>query len=206
MKYLFTNIFFWFVLLFWIIGLILVLNTNALELHKILNGFNHFFLDIMVPIATHIGDGLFAVLVVVIFYFISKKKSLIILITFLVSSGIAQFMKHIIFPEAMRPMHYFQNDDCFHLVPGVVLHTQNSFPSGHATTCFAIFTTFALFWRLNHKLEALFATCAILFALTRVYLSQHFFEDILAGSFIGTVTAFLVWNYLPKIRFVEKLE
>jgi membrane-associated phospholipid phosphatase len=206
MKKLFSSIFFWIILLFWIISFILTLSSNQLELHKKLNGFNSSFLDTIVPYATHIGDGVFAILLVVILFFVNKKYSLILLFSFLVSSGITQFLKQVVFPNVMRPIHYFQNDDSLHLVTGVVIHAQNSFPSGHATTCFAIFTTLFLFWKENLRLQAIFALSAILFALTRVYLSQHFLEDVLAGSVIGTFTALLIGIYLPENRFVKKLE
>lgn len=206
MKKLLSSIFFWIIILFWILGFILIINTDQLELHKKLNGFNASILDIIVPYATYIGDGIFAILLVVILFFVNKKHSLFLLVSFLLSSGITQFLKKVVFPTVMRPFHYFQNDDCFHLVKDVVMHTQNSFPSGHATTCFAIFTTFALFWKNDQRLQILFAFGAVLFALTRVYLSQHFLEDVIAGSFIGTITAFLVYQYLPRIDFVKKLE
>ncbi len=206
MKKLFSSVFFWIVLLFWIFGFILIINTDQLELHKKLNGFNASFLDIIVPYATYIGDGTFAILLVVILFFVNKKHSLILLFSFLISSGITQLLKQVVFPHVMRPIHYFQNDDWFHLVKGILMHTQNSFPSGHATTCFAIFTTFALFWRRDKLLQTIFAISAILFSLTRVYLSQHFLEDVLAGSFIGAITALLIGIYLPETNLVRKLE
>ena len=206
MKKLFSSIFFWIILLFWILGFVLIINTNQLELHKKLNGFNFSMLDLIVPYATHIGDGLFAILLVVFFFFFKKKYSLILLFSFLISSGITQFLKQVVFPNVMRPIHYFQNDDSIHLVSGVVIHSQNSFPSGHATTCFAIFTTLFLFWKENLRLQAIFVLSAILFALTRVYLSQHFLEDVLAGSVVGTFTALVIGIYLPENRFVKKLE
>ena len=206
MKKLFSSIFFWIIILFWIISFILILSSNQLELHKQLNGFNSSFLDTIVPYATHIGDGGFAILLVLILFFVNKKHSLFLLFSFLISSGITQLLKQVVFPNVMRPIHYFQNDDCFHLVKGVVMHSQNSFPSGHATTCFAIFTTLAMFSLDNLRLQVLLAISAILFALTRVYLSQHFLEDVLAGSFIGTYTALLIGIYLPETRFIKKLE
>lgn len=206
MKKLFSSIFFWIIFLFWILGFVLIINTNQLELHKNLNEFNYTILDTIVPFATFIGDGIFAILLVVILFFVNKKHSLILLFSFLISSGITQFLKQVVFPHVRRPFHYFQNEEGFHFVKDVVMHTQNSFPSGHATTCFAIFTTFALIWKNDQRLQALFAFGAVLFALTRVYLSQHFLEDVLAGSFIGTITAFLVCQYLPRIDYVKKLE
>jgi membrane-associated phospholipid phosphatase len=206
MKNLLTRVFFWIIILFWVLSILLILTTNQLELHKILNGYNNSILDSFVPYVTYIGDGLFAILLVVFLFFFNKKHAVILLLSFLLSSGITQFLKQVIFPNALRPIHYFQNDDCFHLVKGIVMHTQNSFPSGHATTCFAIFTTFALIWKRNQRLQVFCAICAILVALTRVYLSQHFLEDVFVGSLIGTLTAYFICVYVPEIGFVKKLE
>jgi membrane-associated phospholipid phosphatase len=205
MKRFLSSIFFCGVFLFWVFGLVIVIFTDQLKLHKQLNTFNSSFFDFVIPYATNIGDGLFAIFLVGVLYFVNKKYSLLLLISFLISSGIAQFIKMFVYPNAMRPSFYFQNDDCFHFVSYVVMHTQNSFPSGHATTCFVIFTTFSLFWRDNKKLQALFVFSSIFFALTRVYLSQHFLEDVLVGSLIGTVTGAVVGLYIPKINFVKKL-
>lgn len=205
MKRFLSSIFFCGVFLFWVFGLVIVIFTDQLKLHKQLNTFNSSFFDFVIPYATNIGDGLFAIFLVGVLYFVNKKYSLLLLISFLISSGIAQFIKMFVYPNAMRPSFYFQNDDSFHFVSHVVMHTQNSFPSGHATTCFVIFTTFSLFWRDNKKLQALFVFSSIFFALTRVYLSQHFLEDVLVGSLIGTVTGAVVGLYIPRISFVKKL-
>lgn len=205
MKKLLLSIFFWITILFWTLGLIFIINTDQLELHKNLNGFSASVLDFIVPYATYIGDGVFAILLVVVLFFVNKKYSLILLLSFLISSGITQFFKQVVFSTVMRPIHYFHNEEGFHLVKDVVMHTQNSFPSGHSTTCFAIFTTFALFWKEDQRLQVLFALGAIFFALTRVYLSQHFLEDVIAGSFIGTITALVIGIYLPKTNLVKKL-
>jgi len=201
-----TSSYFWCVFLFWIVALTLIFSYNQLELHRKLNAFHHSFLDAIFPYATHVGDGIFALLLVVIFYFVSKKKSLILFVSFVLSSWIVQVLKQLVFYNSYRPFHYFRNDEHFHFVNDVVMHTQNSFPSGHSTTCFAIFTSLALFFWKNQKLQFVLSICAILFSLTRVYLSQHFLEDVIAGSLIGTITAVLVGNYIPKISMLKKLQ
>jgi membrane-associated phospholipid phosphatase len=181
--------------LFWISGLILILSTDKLQLHKFLNGFNSHFLDLITPFATHIGDGLFAITLAIGYYFVDKKNSILITLSFLISAGITQFLKQVIFSDAMRPMHYFLHDDSVHIVRGVTLHTQNSFPSGHATTCFAIFSIIALIYSHNKRIQLPLFFCALFFALTRVYLSQHFFEDVYVGSIVGTLTTCIVWMF-----------
>ena len=62
----------------------------------------------------------------------------------------------------------------------------DSFPSGHATSVFAVAAIFASAYpRLRWPLYAL----AVAIALGRVYLQRHYLSDVLAGSLIGVVVA-----------------
>ena len=59
----------------------------------------------------------------------------------------------------------------------------------------------------HHRKAALvlgLVTLAGLLAFSRVYLSQHFTEDILAGAVIGTVTAWAVYRWLYISAFSER--
>jgi membrane-associated phospholipid phosphatase len=191
--------------LFWTIGIFLVASTDKIQFHKKLNGCNNLFIDLVAPVATNVGDGLFAVFIGLIFLFIELRASLLILISFLISAGITQFLKHLVFSDEFRPMHYFGSDKNFHLIEGLEYHLNNSFPSGHSTTCFALFTMLAIYFSSRKMLQLFFVFSAILFAFTRVYLSQHFFEDILAGSFVGTFSSVVVWLLLDdKLKHWDK--
>jgi len=183
------------VLVFWIIGLALTLIIPKMELHRYLNTYHTPFLDFLAKYLTHIGDGLFFSIVIFGFLFISLRTSLLLLLSFLISSGVAQFLKKIIFTDAMRPMHYLQNDSNFHKIENFTYHFNNSFPSGHATSCFALFTLLALTYSNNKMIQLACLVAALLFSFTRVYLSQHFFQDILAGSVIGTFVAQYTFQY-----------
>jgi membrane-associated phospholipid phosphatase len=188
--------------LFWIGGFLLVFMYPKLELHLLLNGYHTSLLDSIAKYATHIGDGIFFSVVILAFLFISLKTSLLLLLSFLVSAGIAQFLKHGVFPNVMRPMHYFQHDQNFHQIADFTYHFSNSFPSGHATSCFALFTLISFTYPNNKLIQVLCLVAAILFSFTRVYLSQHFFQDILAGSVIGTFVAQYAFQYLNP--YLEK--
>jgi membrane-associated phospholipid phosphatase len=62
----------------------------------------------------------------------------------------------------------------------------DSFPSGHATSVFAVATVFVSFYpRLAGPLYGLAAAIA----LGRVYLERHYVSDVLAGAFIGIAVA-----------------
>jgi membrane-associated phospholipid phosphatase len=188
------KIFDWLVRIWWLFGGYIVLTTDKLDLHRKFNTFHTNFLDFLAQILTHVGDGFFVLLIVVLMAFKSLQKSLILLFIFLASSGIAQFLKHLVFKTAMRPMHFFQSDETFHKIPDFTYFFYNSFPSGHATSIFALCTFLAF---LNQKWwqQILLFLVAPTIALTRVYLSQHFFEDVLIGSFIGFFTARYIFTY-----------
>ena len=95
--------------------------------------------------------------------------------------------------------------DAAGLVPGVDLHHQFSFPSGHTTTAFAILVLAGL---ISGKrwITFLLILLAWMVGLSRVYLSQHFLMDILAGSFIGLLSALLFYWYFQRInrQWLEK--
>ena len=45
---------------------------------------------------------------------------------------------------------------------------------------------------------------ALLVAFSRVYLSQHFLNDIYAGSLLGTASALLAWLILSRPAFFRE--
>ncbi len=187
---------------FWIFGILLVFLIPKLELHQLLNSYHITILDSIAKYATHVGDGIFFMLVIIVFLFKSIRTSLLLLLSFLTSAGIAQFLKRAVFPYEMRPMHYFQNNTNFHQIENFTYHFNNSFPSGHATSCFALFTLIALTYSSHKLIQVGCFVAAILFSFTRVYLSQHFFQDILAGSIIGTFVAQSAFQFLNQ--YLEK--
>lgn len=185
--------------IFWIFGFTIIFLFQKLELHRLINLYHTKVLDSISKYITHIGDGLFFILIIVFSLLFSLKKSLLLFITFIVTAGITQFLKRGVFPNVMRPMHFFQNDVNFHKIENFTYHFNNSFPSGHATSCFALFTLLAIFSSNNKLFQIIFLFSALLISFTRVYLSQHFFQDILAGSIIGTFVAEYTSKYFNTI-------
>jgi membrane-associated phospholipid phosphatase len=72
-----------------------------------------------------------------------------------------------------------------------------SFPSGHATTAFALAALLALWYP---RWAAGFLALAGLVALSRVVLGAHFPSDVLAGAALGTAVALIVHAKVPGIR------
>ena len=191
--------------LFWVLGISIVLFTDKLDFQSKLNSFNTPFLDQITPTLTHVGDGLFAFgLVILIAIFFQKRSALLLFISYAGSSIITQILKRTIFIDAKRPMYYFDKVPTYHKIEGLVYHYSNSFPSGHATTCFAIFTILAYLHAQTNLARILCFVFALLFSLTRVYLSQHFLIDVITGATIGYLTTILILR-LAKNK-LEKLE
>lgn len=179
------------------IGTFLFVYFPKTEIHEVLNAFHHPFWDKAMPYLTHLGDGLFVLFICLLFVFISFRKSLFLLVSFILSSLIAQFFKQIVFPDVMRPLAVFGDDSGLHFPLSIQeMNIYNSFPSGHASSIFCLCLGLSfLYGSKKMFLPFLFFLTAFLIAYTRVYLSQHFLNDIFAGSVIAVISVLLVYKF-----------
>lgn len=147
---------------------------------------------------THLGDGLFVLAVIVLLLFKKIQWGILTFWAFIFSGAITQALKNFVFDDVVRPT-LGVGENIVHMVEGVEMNHYLSFPSGHSTAAFALFFSLALI-NYNSKLGVLYFVVAFLAAYSRIYLSQHFPEDILAGSLIGVSTTLLVFAFLsPKM-------
>lgn len=103
-----------------------------------------------------------------------------------------------------RPSIYFKDQGVFEELNQVDLVTllggHTSFPSGHTMAAFTIFTYLALCVK-PRWLKIVFIVIAILAGISRMYLLQHFLEDVCLGSLCGVaigVSMFYLQEYLQK--------
>lgn len=146
---------------------------------------------------TALGDGLFFLLVTLVLALYRYRYAILGLVVFLTSSLLAQLLKHTLFSSFKRPYGVFGDMEGIHLVNGVTTHVNNSFPSGHTTTAFAL----ALFLTLVFKLKrsgCLLALAAILVGYSRVYLVQHFPVDVYFGSLLGVIVCLVIYVWLNE--------
>lgn len=122
----------------------------------------------------------------------------LILLSFIISGLLAQILKNFAFPGAMRPVAFFDGIYNLHIIHGVKMLRSHSFPSGHSASAFALFFALAHITRRWHW-EIFFLLMAFAVAYSRVYLSQHFLIDILAGSFLGIIS--VVFSLMILKRF-----
>lgn len=128
-------------------------------------------------------------------YLIWKKSDLLksYVISYIFSTLIVQFLKLIVFNNALRPLAYFKGQAySWHLVQNLMISEYNSMPSGHTSAAW-----FMCFWisLLANKplITLLMVFYAILVAYSRVYLFQHFPVDTAVGAMIGTGVSLLVY-------------
>lgn len=197
MKNNWPNIFILPYLLLLFIGALAYFITEKTEAHLFVNQFHNSILDNLFYYSTYLGDGVFVVITIIIAAFFNVRLAILIIASYALSAGITQGLKHLVFNEWMRPAGVFEANAQLHqlyLVPGVELNYHNTFPSGHSTSAFSLFFSLSVF--SPKKLIQFILFClAVLAAYSRVYLSQHFFIDIYAGSFIGTVCSLLLYQY-----------
>ena len=100
------------------------------------------------------------------------------------SSMAVQILK-ILF-NAPRPIKFFEGIAPIRTIDGYAMHEWNSFPSGHTASAFtlAVVLSYILPYKNSHLI---LVPLAVLTAFSRVYLAQHFMEDIIAGSLIAVI-------------------
>ena len=159
---------------------------------------NHYHcigLDYFFILFTNLGNGLFFV-IVIIFMLIRRKIiwSLQMTISFLVTGVVVQIVKRMV--HSPRPQIYF-GSQTIHFIHGITCTGYNSFPSGHAATIFALITLLSLYFPVKRSV-ILFLLLAVLTGFSRIYLSQHFPIDVLAGSLFGVIISTLAYLLIPN--------
>lgn len=161
------------------------------------NPYHSNFTDFIFIYFTYLGDGLFCIAIGLLL-FIFKKRFLALMVwsSYALSGIIAQILKYFIL-EA-RPAVYLKNSAYQYFIEDVTLHNFHSFPSGHTTSAFAMAAVLS-FAVKNKMYSMLFLAEAILVGYSRIYLAQHFMDDVLAGTVIGLLSAIFCWIFLEKV-------
>ena len=184
-------------LVFIIFGAVLIIINSKAETHLSVNTFHNSFFDTVFYYTTFLGDGVTATLVVIILFTAKFRYVLIVGLSNIISALITQTLKHTLFAEVVRPKKFFEGVQDLYFVPGVENYMYNSFPSGHSTCAFSLYFALALIVK-NKTYKILFCILALLVGYSRIYLSQHFFEDVYAGSVIGVITTLIVFYFIQK--------
>ena len=189
-----NRLFFLVFLFFFFIAVFILVNYSKADGFYLLNTWHAPFLTYIFIYSTYLSDGFFCILIGLLL-FILKKRTLgvMVIVTYALSGIIAQVLKYFII-EA-RPAVLLRDSTYRYFIDDVTLHNLHAFPSGHTASAFALAATLSFAAR-NKNISFLFLVGAILVGYSRVYLAQHFMNDVLAGAVIGIISSIVCQLFL----------
>ncbi|SFD50351.1 Membrane-associated phospholipid phosphatase [Chitinophaga sp. CF118] len=173
------------------------------DIYFFINGLHFHAGDIFFPYATEMGSTVTAFVLPLLLLFVSYRKSLLLGSSYLLTLLVNVPLKTLF--EAPRPKLYFSAvARPIYYVPDVeVLSNHFSFPSGHTVCAFT--AAVVLTYITPRKVYGfLYLFLALLVAYSRMYMSQHFFEDVTAGSFVAVSVTILWLSWFDKQAFLQK--
>lgn len=197
--------------IFWIItGAFLLGFERDRSIYREINGQHTAFLDRIMPYITYLGTGAVIILLSLLLLLIKKFRNgqflLLMLVVYAVPFLLAQLLKNTYMEP--RPLNYFNHAEWIHLVPGQRMNYHLSFPSGHSEGVFAWLCFMSLLLPKKYAfLGFFFFLIGLAVMYSRIYLSQHFFADVYAGSLIGGLGAlfcFLLMRHLFHKRKISR--
>ncbi len=187
----------YFTLAFAFIGSILLMTLKKGDFVLIVNACSNAQLDYFFRNYTCLGLGVVLAIMSVLLLFVKYYYSLLTVICLAVAGLFTFLFKQVLFLHMPRPTKYFEHFEGLRIVEGVHFHSWCSFPSGHTMTAFAGATILTLMSK-NKGLGSIAFILAVLVALSRIYLLQHFFMDVYAGALIGITYTFLLHLWLKR--------
>ena len=159
-------------------------------------------LDGLMCLLTHVGNGWMGAFVALVWglYSNNYRKALIILGAFGGMSVAIQVLKHLIFPNVLRPMAVVP---AIKLVIPSCVHgsVTSSFPSGHAGAVFALISTYQCMSRSSWFGTVFSYLFAWVVAYSRVYLHQHFYTDVYVGALIGVLATCISYHLARRLPY-----
>lgn len=150
---------------------------------EFLQSFSNAPLDYIMRALTEFGDVMFfIVLGAVLFWCVDKKFAYKLMTTLLFSATINGGIKH--FTNKNRP---YQDG-----AEAILQETDgSSMPSGHSQNILTASTVMVDEYRNVNWIKWTFIALAFIVPLTRMYLGQHYLEDVLVGMLLGVLIGIL---------------
>lgn len=147
---------------------------------------------------TFLGEWLLWVPLFVYALLYKRDFLIAVLVALAVCTLLTHLFKRVIYVGQPRPLRLLEG-----LARAVPLIKDNryvnSFPSGHTSTAFTTSLLLAFIVRRWWAPYA-FTLLAFLVGYSRVYLAQHFVTDVLAGIFVGIVSAYAALLAYQRFR------
>jgi membrane-associated phospholipid phosphatase len=176
---------------FWLVGCIVWFQLEKGDELFLMKEARTDLLDLLMPWITRLSEEVVYVPIIILFLFIDRLGALMLAIGGILSTILSSLLKG--FFEMPRPRIWLSARNQLEGFDTIALnHIHDgftSFPSGHTLAAFVLATILAY---LRPKYQLLFLIGAVLVGFSRIYLVQHFLEDILFGSILGVMIGVLV--------------
>lgn len=182
-------------------ALVALLSMDRYQFHVAMNAVHTPQADVFFTHFTHVADGLVPTALALVMLMVNYRAFLMVGLSCGLSAIVTQFLKRQVFAHMHRPVRFQEElGDGMQWVNDLELHHHFSFPSGHATAAFSMCLALAVV--IGKRQWAIpLALLAGLLAYSRVYLSQHFTEDVLAGAAVGSAATYAVYRWLYRSPF-----
>lgn len=114
------------------------------------------------------------------------------ILTFIIKICLARYRPIELFNNNLYGFHYFS-----------LSSNSNSTPSGHTVMAFALFFTFARFFKKT-LITTLCMIIPILVALSRLALADHYTSDVILAAYVGIISVF--WGEWIRMRFFTEIK
>jgi undecaprenyl-diphosphatase len=165
-----------------------MLNTLLLidkQITAVINGLlpHNLFFDYFFAFFSQKGSSILIwVVIFLLLVIFEEKRDKHFIIYFILSVAVSAFLTNILLKNVFhrpRPVIVYGQGSALSLQ---TCPADFSFPSGHATIAFAAASVLSAF---DKKRKYFYYLIAVLVALSRIYLSCHYFFDIVAGALLG---------------------
>ena len=196
--------FLWPYLIILLLLIFLKITFSKSEIYFYINRLHFSWGDYFFPKITELGSSAFAFIIVILLLLLVSYRSAFLLGSAYLFSAEVNFPLKFIFHSA-RPSVYFQElHSHIYFIPGVeVLSNYYSFPSGH-TVCAFTGAVVATYLCKQKAWGIAFLLLALLVGYSRMYMSQHFFEDVFAGSVVGVVLTIYWLKICQRFHLLQK--
>ena len=157
---------------------------------------------------TMLGMGVVFFFAVVLLGFYKMYYTFIGFIILIMNGLLTYLFKQLLFKGMPRPTKFLDTEQ-LRILENFDYHSMNSFPSGHTITAFAMFSLFT-FVADKKLLSVLFFAMALFVGISRIYLLQHFFMDVYAGSILGFGCTLLIvylgkkFSWEHRIKYLDR--
>jgi membrane-associated phospholipid phosphatase len=190
-----NRFYFSLVAIFALVGGIVVWQTDKASAIFFFSEHRSAFLDWAFKAITRMGEGPVYFVVAIAALMVRVRWAILVAVTGLSVMGLSKLLKS--YFEVFRPYSFFAKQNLLekiNMVAGVDLHVgTTSFPSGHAMSAFAFYSLLVFLLPAKKRYVAILFLLALLVAISRVYLVQHFWADVYAGGVMGVGVAMVVF-------------